>query len=85
MGNFISVMTHCWGRGQEIILGDKAHIHLYEQGNIAQVSTLRIDNFSKKLGKIFLFYMAGKLYLNCNEIQNIFSRHVYLNFCWIDS
>ena len=25
------------GRGQEIILGDKAHIHLYEQGNIAQV------------------------------------------------
>ena len=46
MGNFVSVMTHCWGRGQEIILGDKAHIHLYEQGNIAQVSThkgLRID------------------------------------------
>lgn len=39
MGNFLSVMTHCWGRGQEIILGDKAHIHLYEQGNIAQVCT----------------------------------------------
>lgn len=37
MGNLISVMTHCWGRGQEIILGDKSHIHLYEQGNIAQV------------------------------------------------
>ena len=37
MGNFVSVMTHCWGRGLEIILGDKAHIHLYEQGNIAQV------------------------------------------------
>jgi len=36
MGNFVSVMTHCWGRGLEIILGDKAHIQLYEQGNIAQ-------------------------------------------------
>ena len=37
MGNFVSVMTHCWGRGLEIILGDKSHIQLYEQGNIAQV------------------------------------------------
>ena len=35
-GNLICVMTHCWGRGQEIILGDKSHIHLYEQGSIAQ-------------------------------------------------
>ena len=37
MGNLISVMSHCWGRGQEIILGDKSHIHNYEQGGIAQV------------------------------------------------
>ena len=36
MGNLISVMVHCWGRGQEVILGDKSHIHLYEQGTIAQ-------------------------------------------------
>ena len=36
MGNLISVMVHCWGRGQEIILGDRSHIHLYEQGTIAQ-------------------------------------------------
>ena len=37
MGNLISVMSHCWGRGLEVILGDKSHIHIYEQGGIAQV------------------------------------------------
>ena len=39
MGNLICVMTHCWGRGAEVILGDKSHIHVYEQGGIAQVSS----------------------------------------------
>ncbi len=38
MGNLISVMAHCWERGQEIMLGDRSHIHLYEQGTIAQVT-----------------------------------------------
>ena len=36
MGNLICVMVHCWGRGLEIILGDRSHIHVYEQGTIAQ-------------------------------------------------
>ena len=40
MGNLISVMSHCWGRGLEVILGDKSHIHIYEQGGIAQVRNL---------------------------------------------
>lgn len=31
MGNLISVLAHC-GRGEEMILGDQAHIFLYEQG-----------------------------------------------------
>lgn len=34
MGNLISVMAHC-GRGDEMILGDQAHIYLYEQGGSA--------------------------------------------------
>ena len=36
MGNLISCLVHCWNRGGEIILGDKSHIHVYEQGSIAQ-------------------------------------------------
>jgi threonine aldolase len=31
MGNLISVLAHC-GRGDEMILGDQAHIFLFEQG-----------------------------------------------------
>ena len=34
MGNLISVLTHC-GRGDEMVLGDQAHIFLYEQGGSA--------------------------------------------------
>ena len=38
MGNLASVMSHCWERGQEVILGDMSHIHLFEQGGISTVS-----------------------------------------------
>jgi len=34
MGNLISVLSHC-GRGDEMILGDRAHIFLSEQGGAA--------------------------------------------------
>ena len=36
MGNLISVLSHC-NRGDEMILGDLAHIFLYEQGGSAGV------------------------------------------------
>lgn len=34
MGNLIAVLAHC-GRGDEVILGDKAHTFVYEAGGIA--------------------------------------------------
>jgi threonine aldolase len=34
MGNLVGVLAHC-GRGDEVILGDKAHTFLYEAGGIA--------------------------------------------------
>lgn len=34
MGNLISVLTHC-GRGEQVIVGDNAHIFLYEGGGSA--------------------------------------------------
>ena len=34
MANLISVLVHC-GRGEEVILGDKAHTFLYEAGGIS--------------------------------------------------
>lgn len=38
MGNLISVMGHCPGRGDEILVGDSAHIILWEQGGVAQLA-----------------------------------------------
>ena len=37
MGNLISVMAHCSGRGEEVLLGDCSHISIFEQGGIAQL------------------------------------------------
>ncbi len=34
MGNLVALLTHC-GRGDEVILGDKSHTIVYEQGGIA--------------------------------------------------
>jgi len=34
MGNLVAVLAHC-GRGDEVILGDRAHTHVYEAGGIA--------------------------------------------------
>ena len=34
MGNLVSVLSHC-GRGDEVILGDVSHMHLFEQGGMA--------------------------------------------------
>ena len=36
MANLVSLLTHC-GRGDEILLGDQAHIFFYEQGGSAAV------------------------------------------------
>ncbi|XP_037093595.1 probable low-specificity L-threonine aldolase 2 isoform X2 [Pollicipes pollicipes] len=38
MANLISIMCHCTARDSEIIVGDKCHIHLYEQGGCATVA-----------------------------------------------
>ena len=37
MGNLICIMTHCPGRGDEMLLGDDSHISHYEQGGASFV------------------------------------------------
>lgn len=32
-----SVMCHCRRRGSQVLLGQESHLHVYEQGGIAQV------------------------------------------------
>ncbi|XP_018428830.1 PREDICTED: probable low-specificity L-threonine aldolase 2 [Nanorana parkeri] len=38
MGNLISVMSQCRGRGAEVLLGEESHMNVYEQGSTAQVA-----------------------------------------------
>jgi threonine aldolase len=40
MGNLICLLTHC-GRGEEVILGDKAHIFLNEAGGISALGGIQ--------------------------------------------
>ena len=37
MGNLIGVLSHCRSRGEEVLLGHKCHLLLYEQGGVAQI------------------------------------------------
>lgn len=34
---YLQVMAHCYERGCEVIIGDKSHYNLWEQGGICQV------------------------------------------------
>mmetsp|Transcript_20589 Transcript_20589/g.57127 ORF Transcript_20589/g.57127 Transcript_20589/m.57127 type:complete len:367 (-) Transcript_20589:1066-2166(-) len=38
MANLIAIMVHCDVRGSELIVGDKSHIHIYEQGGCSQIA-----------------------------------------------
>ncbi|XP_042823410.1 probable low-specificity L-threonine aldolase 2 isoform X4 [Panthera tigris] len=38
MANLISVMCHCQRRGSQLLLGQESHLHVYEQGGVAQIA-----------------------------------------------
>ena len=42
MANLIAVMAHTSGRGEEIIVGDRCHISLYEQGNVSTIGGVHV-------------------------------------------
>jgi threonine aldolase len=41
MGNLVALLTHC-GRGDEIIMGDKAHTFLYEAGGVSALGGIHV-------------------------------------------
>ena len=48
MGNLIAVMAHTSGRGDEILVGDKSHISLYEQGGASTIGGVHVRTLSNK-------------------------------------
>ncbi len=41
MGNLVSLLTHC-GRGEEVIMGDRAHTFLYEAGGASALGGIHV-------------------------------------------
>ncbi len=61
MGNLVALLTHC-GRGDQVILGDRSHTYLFEQGGISALGgimpwpvpnqpdgTLRLEDIQKAI------------------------------------
>ena len=38
MGNLLCLMAHCYGRGEELIIGSNQHVYLYEQGHFMRIA-----------------------------------------------
>ena len=57
-----AVLSHCWGRGWEVILGDKSHLILFEQGGMSQVQHLLYKTDSTRLE---LAYCIKLVYSAC--------------------
>jgi len=73
MGNLIAVLAHC-GRGDEVIMGDKAHTFIYEVGGVAALGgvhthtipnqedgTLRIEDIRAAIRSDNVHFPATKL------------------------
>ncbi|XP_055585910.1 uncharacterized protein LOC129738680 [Uranotaenia lowii] len=48
MANLLAVMVHCSRRGTEAIVGDAAHVFLYEQGGAAQIAGVLLSTIKNK-------------------------------------
>lgn len=48
MANLLSVMVHCGRRGMEAIVGDAAHVFLYEQGGAAYLAGVQLSTIQNK-------------------------------------
>lgn len=40
MGNLICLMSHCGGRGEELIIGAEQHVYVYEQAHFMQLASI---------------------------------------------
>jgi threonine aldolase len=48
MSNLAAVLSWCQRRGSEMILGDKSHIHVYEQGGVSQLGGVATHNLPNR-------------------------------------
>ena len=95
MGNLICVLAHCWGRGAEVLLGDRSHIHIYEQGGVAQLggvhprSLTNLDDGTFSLSELESKVREDDPHLPVTQLVAIENTHnkcggVCLPLSWLD-
>ncbi len=95
MGNLISVLSHCQ-RGDEVLLGDRSHIFLYEVGGIAALGgvhprtlpnnvdgTLPLPLIEKSIRHTDIHYPPTRLI--CLENTHNFCQGIPLSIRYMDS
>ncbi|XP_076049848.1 uncharacterized protein LOC143030574 isoform X2 [Oratosquilla oratoria] len=53
MANLICILGHCWGRGAEMIVGNKSHIYLSEQAGSSQIGGVHTWALTNKTNGTF--------------------------------
>lgn len=85
MSNLVSVMSHCHIRGQEILVGDLSHIHLNEQGGIAQLAGLHHRTLRTNTNGTLSLEEAASMIRNSEDIHQPISALLCLenthNYC----
>ncbi len=51
MGNLVAALTHC-GRGDEMIVGDQAHMFYYEAGGVSALGGIHVRTIPNHLGAL---------------------------------
>ena len=52
MANLLAVMSHCTKRSSEVLIGDKAHMFRWSQGNISQVRMCMFKQYGEILDSL---------------------------------
>ncbi|XP_034881776.1 probable low-specificity L-threonine aldolase 2 isoform X2 [Mirounga leonina] len=82
MANLISVMCHCQRRGSQILLGQECHLHVYEQGGVAQVHLLarsygarvHLDGARLMNAAVALHVPPARIVEHCDSVSLCFSK-----------
>ena len=69
MGNLVSILSHCWGRGSAALLGDKSHIFIAEQGGLSQVGIVKPDG--KLKGITWCRWWSSNSVLHGHELSRL--------------
>jgi len=84
MGNLICLMSHCRGRGEELIIGVDQHVYQYEQGHFMQLASIGARVIPNELdGTIKIESIEAKINdasdFHCAETKLICLENTHMN------